>query len=252
MKLHPAVRGGFAPDPRGNVRLWLGEAVAIKDPTCARLARAAGANVACISPRDDQAVSTTAAFLLSIHAESPDAIVDVFDGTPADAPEHGVLERLAAARGIRANFVPYREIESKLAEIAQDVTERADRAGAQRRFVVIHQLQRYRALRRNEDDFSFSASDAPPSPDKLLGGIVREGPVSGVHVVVMCDTLASLQRSFDRNALREFDWKVLFQISPADSSTLIDSPAASRLGTNRGLLHSEELGVLEKFRPYVI
>jgi DNA segregation ATPase FtsK/SpoIIIE, S-DNA-T family len=252
MKLHPAVRGGFAPDPRGNVRLWLGEAVAIKDPTCARLARAAGANVACISPRDDQAVSTTAAFLLSIHAESPDAIVDVFDGTPADAPEHGALERLAAARGIRANFVPYREIESKLAEIAQDVTERADRAGAQRRFVVIHQLQRYRALRRNEDDFSFSASDAPPSPDKLLGGIVREGPVSGVHVVVMCDTLSSLQRSFDRNALREFDWKVLFQISPADSSTLIDSPAASRLGTNRGLLHSEELGVLEKFRPYVI
>ena len=66
------------------------------------------------------------------------------------------------------------------------------------------------------------------------------------------DTLASLQRSFDRNALREFDWKVLFQISPADSSTLIDSPAASRLGTNRGLLHSEELGMLEKFRPYAI
>jgi hypothetical protein len=68
----------------------------------------------------------------------------------------------------------------------------------------------------------------------------------------MCDTLASLQRAFDRNALREFDWKVLFQISPADSSTLIDSPAASRLGTNRGLLHSEELGMLEKFRPYAL
>ena len=86
----------------------------------------------------------------------------------------------------------------------------------------------------------------------MLVGIVREGPVSGVHVVAMCDTLASLQRAFDRNALREFDWKVLFQISPADSSTLIDSPAASRLGTNRGLLHSEELGMLEKFRPYAL
>ncbi len=252
MKLHPAMRGGLAADPRGNVRLWFGEAVAIKDPTCARLARAAGANVACISPRDDQAVSTTAAVLLSICAESPDAIIDVFDGTPADAPEYGVLERVAGARGVQANFIPYREIEAKLAEIAQDVTDRADRAGAPRRFVVIHQLQRYRTLRRNEDDFSFGASDAPPSPDKLLGGIVREGPVTGVHVVVMCDTLASLQRSFDRNALREFDWKVLFQISPTDSSTLIDSPAASRLGTNRGLLHSEELGMLEKFRPYVI
>jgi hypothetical protein len=240
------------PDPRGNVRLWFGEAVAIKDPTCARLARAAGANVACISPRDDQAVSTSAAMLLAIAAEAPDAVIDVFDGTPADAPEHGALQRIATDRGVKANFVPYREIDAKLSEIAQDVTDRADNPGRPRRFVLIHQLQRYRTLRRNEDDFSFGASDAPPSPDKLLGGIVREGPVAGVHVLVMADTLASLQRSFDRNALREFDWKVLFQISPADSSTLIDSPAASRLGTNRGLLHSEELGLLEKFRPYAM
>ena len=43
IRLSPAVRGSAKPDPRGNVRLWLGEAVAIKDPTCVRLARAAGA-----------------------------------------------------------------------------------------------------------------------------------------------------------------------------------------------------------------
>ena len=252
MKLNPALRGGMKPDPRGNVRLWLGEAVAIKDPTCARLARAAGANVACISPRDDQAVSTTAGMMLSIAREAPDAIIDVLDGTPADAPEYGTLARLAQAHGVHATFVAYRDIDAKLAEIAEDVAGRAENAGRPRRFLLVHQLQRYRTLRRNEDDFSFGGGgDAPPSPDKLLGGIVREGPVAGVHVVVMCDTLASLQRTFDRNALREFDWKVLFQISPADSSTLIDSPAASRLGTNRGLLHSEELGMLEKFRPYL-
>ncbi len=250
MSLHPGTRKHLKPDPRGNVRIWTGEAVAIKDPTCARLARAAGANVASICPRDDQALATTAAFLLSIHLEAPDATIDVLDGTPADAPEYGMLERFARDRGIKANFVAYRDVESRLAEIAQDVTDRAENPGRPRRFLVVHQLQRYRTLRRNEDDFSFSGSDGPPSPDKLLAGIVREGPVAGVHVLVMCDTLASLQRSFDRNALREFDWKVLFQISPADSSNLIDSPAASRLGTNRGLLHSEELGLLEKFRPY--
>ena len=256
MRLHPGIKSGIMPDPRGNVRLWLGEAVAIKDPTCVRLARAAGANVAVISPRDDQALSTTAALLLSIKSEAPDARIDVLDGTPADAPEYGALEGFARDRGIAANFVAYRDIDGTLTEIAEDVANRAegraDSSVKTRRFLVIHQLQRYRTLRRNEDDFSFGASDAPPSPDKLLVGIVREGPVSGVHVVAMCDTLASLQRAFDRNALREFDWKVLFQISPADSSTLIDSPAASRLGTNRGLLHSEELGMLEKFRPYAL
>ena len=250
LALHPARKPSVKPDPRGNVRVWLGEAVAIKDPTCARLARAAGANVAVISPRDDQAAMTSAAMLLSIAREAPGCVIDVFDGTPADAPEHGTLERIAREHGIEARFAPYREIEARLLEIAEDVTARASDGGTQRRFLLIHQLQRYRSLRRNEDDFSFGSSDAPPSPDKMLAGIVREGPVSGVHVLVNCDTLASLQRGFDRNTLREFDWKVLFQMSPADSSTLIDSPAASRLGTNRGLLHSEELGLLEKFRPY--
>ena len=250
LKQSPAVRGNAKPDPRGNVRLWLGEAVAIKDPTCARLARAAGANVATISSRDDQSVATTAALLLSIAREAPGSTIDVFDGTPADAPEHGRLAQIAEANGVSARFTPYREIDQRLLEIAEDVTARGDDPGRPRRFLLIHQLQRYRALRRNEDDFSFGASDAPATPDKMLAGILKEGPSSGVHVVVACDTLASLQRAFDRNTLREFDWKVLFQMSPADSSSLIDSPAASRLGNNRGLLHSEELGMLEKFRPY--
>src|SRR6185312_4197212 len=43
---------------------------------------------------------------------------------------------------------------------------------------------------------------------------------------------------------------VLFQMSQNDSSSLIDSPVASRLGPQRALFHSEEVGALEKFRPY--
>ncbi|MFM2164485.1 MAG: hypothetical protein RL325_922, partial [Planctomycetota bacterium] len=246
---HPATRP-VPTESRGNVRLWLGEAVSIKDPTCAKLARAAGANVASICSRDDQSTSTTLAMMLSIAREAPDASIDVFDGTPADAPEHGKLERALQERGIAARFTAYREIEGRLAEIAQEVTERGDSSSGPRRFLVIHQLQRYRALRRNEDDFSFGGGDAAPSADKLLAGIVREGPVAGVHTIVTTDTLSALQRAFDRNTLREFDWKILFQMSPSDSSSLIDSPAASRLGANRAILHSEELGLSEKFRPY--
>src|SRR5262249_18552568 len=34
------------------------------------------------------------------------------------------------------------------------------------------------------------------------------------------------------------------------SSTLIDSPAASKLGENRALYYSEEENRIEKFRPY--
>ena len=42
----------------------------------------------------------------------------------------------------------------------------------------------------------------------------------------------------------------LFQMNAADSTTLIDSPAAGKLGMQRALLYNEESGTLEKFRPY--
>ena len=50
--------------------------------------------------------------------------------------------------------------------------------------------------------------------------------------------------------MREFDNRILFQMSANDSSNLIDSPAANKLGFNRALIYSEEQGVMEKFRPY--
>jgi hypothetical protein len=52
--------------------------------------------------------------------------------------------------------------------------------------------------------------------------------------------------------MREFDNRVLFQMSANDSSNLIDSPAGNKLGAYRALLYSEEQGVMEKFRPYAL
>ena len=72
----------------------------------------------------------------------------------------------------------------------------------------------------------------------------------GVHTIVWCDSLNNLNRSFDRQGLREFEIRVLFQMSANDSSTLIDTPAAGKLGEHRALFFSEEEGKLEKFRPY--
>ena len=50
--------------------------------------------------------------------------------------------------------------------------------------------------------------------------------------------------------LRELDQRVLLQMSATDSSNLMDSPAASRLGAHRAILYAEETGQVEKFRPY--
>src|SRR5262249_15366998 len=58
------------------------------------------------------------------------------------------------------------------------------------------------------------------------------------------------QRTLERQTMREFELRVLFQMSAADSSNLIDSPLASKLGAHRALFQSEEEGRLEEFRPY--
>jgi hypothetical protein len=52
--------------------------------------------------------------------------------------------------------------------------------------------------------------------------------------------------------MRELDNRILFQMSATDSSNLIDSPTANKLGANRALAYSEEQGSTEKFRPYAL
>jgi hypothetical protein len=59
-----------------------------------------------------------------------------------------------------------------------------------------------------------------------------------------------MNRTLDRQGMKEFENRILFQMSANDSSTLIDNPAASKLGENRALYYSEEANRVEKFRPY--
>jgi DNA segregation ATPase FtsK/SpoIIIE, S-DNA-T family len=120
--------------------------------------------------------------------------------------------------------------------------------------VLIYALQRYRELRKAEDEFNFSLSEEEkkPNPGKQFADLLREGPAAGIHVIAWCDTPATVERTLDRTSLREFDHRILFQMSATDSSNLIDSPAANKLGFHRALAYSEEQGTLEKFRPYAL
>ena len=117
---------------------------------------------------------------------------------------------------------------------------------------MIHDLARFRELRRGDDDFSFSRSDdsQPASPASQFTRILREGPALGIHVLMWCDSYNNVNRTFDRQGLREVELRVLFQMNATDSSNLIDSPAAAQLGVHRALLYNEGEGRLEKFRPY--
>jgi S-DNA-T family DNA segregation ATPase FtsK/SpoIIIE len=119
-------------------------------------------------------------------------------------------------------------------------------------YVVIRDLARFRELRRNEADFGYSSfgGEQKATPAQNLVTLLKDGPPVGVHVLIWCDSLTNLQRTFERGTLKEFELRVLFQMSGSDSSQLVDSPAAVKLGPQRALFIHEETGTLEKFRPY--
>jgi hypothetical protein len=119
---------------------------------------------------------------------------------------------------------------------------------------MVFGLQRFRVLRRQEEEFSFKSSDEPaaPKPDKQLAELLSEGPGLGIHNIIWADTPITLERTLERSSMRQFDHRVLFQMSASDSSNLIDSPQANRLGDHRALLYSEEQGTIEKCRPYEV
>ncbi len=120
-------------------------------------------------------------------------------------------------------------------------------------YLVINGLSRFRDLRKDDDDFGFGGFDSGEkkvSCSKVFAEIIKEGPSLGVHVLAWCDTYSNATRWASTQTLREFELRVCFQMNGTDSSNLIDSPIASRLGANRALLYVEEVGSAEKFRPY--
>lgn len=237
-------------------QIWLGEPVAIKDPTSVSLRRQSGANLLIVGQRDDVSQSLLAASILSIAIQKPPraARFYILGGPVDEQTPRGGLGDAAAVLPHDVRWVESREIAGVITDLAAEMQRRIDQ-GAQNEpgvYLIVDGVHRFRGLRRREDSFSFGSSDADAAPatDRQFADLLREGPPVGMHVIAWADTLATLERTLDRQSLREFDSRVLFQMSAADSSNLIDSPEANRLGLYRALLFSEERGVIEKFRPY--
>ena len=250
------------PEPARAPRAWLGEAVAIKDPTAAVFRPQGGSHVLVVGQSEEAALSMFMSGVVSLAAQRPPGTAKFYlgDASPVDSPFAGRFAKLAEVlpHSVRA-FGP-REMAAVFTEVAEEVERRQTLEGISPEdvYLVLYDLARFRDLRKSEDDFGggfgrFGSSEpAPPSPAKQFTAILRDGPALGVHVVVWCDTLNNLNRSLERSDLREFEMRVLFQMSQADSSNLIDTPIASRLGFHRAYFHSEEQGTLEKFRPYAV
>jgi hypothetical protein len=239
---------------------WLGEAIAIKDPTAIVFRAQSGNNVALIGQQAEASLAMMMTMIVSLTAQHSPAKHEapenrprfiVADGQAPDAPHAGLFNRLADYLTHKIEVVSPRDIATVIESVAAEVERRQSLREAELPpiYLFVYDLQRFRDLRKADDDFGFGR-ESKPSPAKLFVQILKDGPASNVHVIVWSDSLNNMQRAFDRPTMREFESRVLFQMSVTDSSSLIDSPAASKLGPHRALLHSEEEGRLEKFRPY--
>jgi len=174
---------------------------------------------------------------------------------PAIAEEHPetMLAQFADLLPHRMECVGRLGVADAIERIAGEVQRRIDQQvlDGDSIFVIVRDLARFRELRKAEGDFGFSfGGEQKVGPAQRFLEILKDGPTVGVHTIVWCDSLTNLMRTFDRGALKEFELRVLFQMSGSDSSQLIETPAASKLGPQRALFIHEETGTLEKFRPY--
>ena len=263
---------------------WLGSAVAIKDPTSAPFLRQNGANLLMVGHREEAALGTFAACFLSLIAQHrgeiagakssrcerlPGAVVREESGStviphPSSPYSLALLlpRRHAGGRPrgrlLAAAVAPHevtiggpRDAAAIVGALAAEVAARQQhgRENVPPVYLFLFNLGRFRELRK-ADDFGYGSDDGPPSPAKQFATVLREGPPLGVHALVWCDTYSNVTRLLDRQSMQDFEMRVLFQMNANDSSSLIDSPEAARLGVHRAIFYDEGQGLLEKFRPY--
>ncbi len=246
-------RGRADVDDRTGRPAWLGESMALGDPAAAVFRPQGGRNLVIVGQQEDTALGIMATALVSLALPQPLASLTLIDGGSTNPPTTGTMARLAEALPGDVRIAGTRQLPEILAQLSAEVARRqASDTDGPPVFLAIMGLHRCRELRRAEDDFGYSRrdADAPAPPPQLLADILRDGPPVGVHVLAWCDTLNNLQRALDRQGMRELGIRVAMQMSVADSSTLIDSPLASKLGMHRAILVNEEDGRVEKFRPY--
>ena len=241
---------------------WIGDAIAIKDPTAAIFRRQGGANLLIVGQREDLGTSLLAMSMVSLGVGH-----DPYPGGSVGKPARFVLLEPAIAEekpeillSKLSEFLPHEidvagrlGVADAMADLAAEVQRRIDEQilDGEAIFLIIRDLGRFRELRKEDGGFGFSIGDEKKSsPADHFATILRDGPPVGIHAIIWCDSLTNLMRTFDRSLIKEFELRTVFQMSGTDSSQLIDSPLASKLGPQRAMFIHEETGTLEKFRPY--
>jgi hypothetical protein len=249
---HPAA------EPAVAGRIWLGAPNTIKGPTEAVFQRRGGGNLLVVGQGGESSLSLLSVALVSLAAQYPPqtARFILMENQPPGSAERAFMDRTIRALRHDVQRPKLSEVGGALSGLAEELKRRTESGDAEKAppiFLIIDGLQIFKQLRQ-ADEFSLSASDedGARNPGELLLEILSEGPAHGIHALVTLDTWNNVTRFLGRKGLSEFEMRVLFQMSAADSASLIDTPDASELGLHRALYFNEREGYVEKFRPYAL
>src|SRR5207244_11025992 len=110
-------------DPPKVPLAWVGDPIAITDPTAAAFRNQSAANLLVIGQQEDAALAVAAAVTISLAAQTPVSetpSVTLLDGTPDDADTADYLRKLAKAIGPGVTVAERPEIPAVAAGLAAE------------------------------------------------------------------------------------------------------------------------------------
>jgi hypothetical protein len=107
-------------------------------------------------------------------------------------------------------------------------------------------------------DLKLESSALPPragtelKPGLDFADLLHTGPEMGVHVLAWASGFGNLVRNIDpgRKLLRDFNHRVIFQVSEEDSLAVLGNRQGSQLGELAGLHFDAVENQLKRFRPF--
>ncbi len=237
-----------------TTRVWLGSPNSIKGPTEAAFQRMSGNNLIVVGQNEEAALTMLCLAMISLSAQHPRGQVSfvVCDSSAPGSPQREFFERVIKACPHPVTLVNNSNVGEVLGGLAADLKRRdeASAASTPETYLLVFGLQNWKKLRQ-EDEFSFSSTESEEvSASASFLKLISDGPAHGIHTLATCDTYNNVTRCLGRKNLSEFEMRVLFQMSPGDSASLIDNPDAGTLGLHRALLYNDREGTIETFRPY--
>ncbi|MCB9953167.1 MAG: cell division protein FtsK [Planctomycetaceae bacterium] len=256
-----AAEFGRRETPVAYPSIWLGDPVEIGPPPAITFYRQGGNNLLMVGQDAEAAQGIqSAAALAWLAGGTPTATaptVYLLDGSLPDTVEAETWNTLLANVGVNVRHVTPRDSVTAMSELAAELKRREENSDVPHPPILqlVYNVAKFRDLRKGEDDYGMGSFGAAPAgeeikPEKVFADLIVKGPEHGIHTIAWADSYNNVDRWFSRQTLREMEQRIAFQMNGNDSSSFIDSPAASRLGPHRALLYREETGTLEKFRPY--